>query len=211
MHDLYLLLRLVHIVSGTVFFGTGLGIAFFMLMAHRTRNPAVIAHTARTVAIADMAFTATAVVVQPVTGLVLAALAGMFIGQRTRDRIEPVAFRRWFFIAMLAQFSSMHMQMLVNPWLVFDITGSYERVGAISLASAIPGLLLGFPGGVVGDRARALDELLGDLASLYIMDPALLFMTLTILILVALFPPLMLKIHVDIRRFPPLAGNEAFK
>ena len=33
---------------------------------------------------------------------VLPALVGMFIGQRTRDRIEPVAFRRWFFIAMLA-------------------------------------------------------------------------------------------------------------
>ncbi len=60
---------------------------------------------------------------------------------------------RWFFVAMLAQFSSMHMQMLVNPWLVFDLTGSYARVGAIALASAIPGLILGFPGGVIADRA----------------------------------------------------------
>jgi uncharacterized membrane protein YfcA len=40
-------------------------------------------------------------------GLVLAslvavvpALAGMFVGQATRHRIEPVAFRRWFFVAM---------------------------------------------------------------------------------------------------------------
>jgi uncharacterized membrane protein YfcA len=40
-------------------------------------------------------------------GLVLAslvavvpALAGMFVGQATRHRIEPVAFRRWFFFAM---------------------------------------------------------------------------------------------------------------
>ncbi len=32
---------------------------------------------------------------------VVPALIGMFIGQRTRDRIEPVAFRRWFFGAML--------------------------------------------------------------------------------------------------------------
>ena len=34
-------------------------------------------------------------------GAVVRALAGMFIGRRTRDRIGPVAFRRWFFIAML--------------------------------------------------------------------------------------------------------------
>jgi uncharacterized membrane protein YfcA len=32
---------------------------------------------------------------------VVPALAGMFVGQATRHRIEPVAFRRWFFIAML--------------------------------------------------------------------------------------------------------------
>lgn len=32
---------------------------------------------------------------------VVPALVGMFVGQRMRDRIEPVAFRRWFFIAML--------------------------------------------------------------------------------------------------------------
>ena len=32
---------------------------------------------------------------------VVPALAGMFLGQATRHRIEPVAFRRWFFIAML--------------------------------------------------------------------------------------------------------------
>lgn len=32
---------------------------------------------------------------------VVPALIGMFVGQRARDRIDPVAFRRWFFIAML--------------------------------------------------------------------------------------------------------------
>ncbi len=71
---------------------------------------------------------------------------------RTFEALNSRSFR-WFFVAMLAQFSSMHMQMLVNPWLVFDLTGSYARVGAIALASAIPGLILGFPGGVVADRA----------------------------------------------------------
>lgn len=32
---------------------------------------------------------------------VLPALLGMFVGQRMRDRIEPAAFRRWFFVSML--------------------------------------------------------------------------------------------------------------
>ena len=57
-------------------FGTGLGIAFFMFMSHRTRDPATIAATARTVVIADALFTATAVVVQPITGAGMALLVG---------------------------------------------------------------------------------------------------------------------------------------
>lgn len=32
---------------------------------------------------------------------IVPALLGMFIGQRVRDRIEPVAFRRWFLVSML--------------------------------------------------------------------------------------------------------------
>ena len=69
-------LRWVHIIGATVLLGTGAGIAFFMLMAHRTRDAALIAHVASTVVVADMLFTATAVVVQPVTGVVLAQLVG---------------------------------------------------------------------------------------------------------------------------------------
>jgi uncharacterized membrane protein len=47
-----------------------------MLMAHRSGNAAFVAHTARVVVIADMLFSATAAVVQPVTGLWLAYLVG---------------------------------------------------------------------------------------------------------------------------------------
>lgn len=70
------LLLLAHVVGATVLFGTGAGIAFFMVMAHRTRNPALIAHTARTVVIADTLFTATAVILQPLTGYLLARMIG---------------------------------------------------------------------------------------------------------------------------------------
>ena len=56
--------------------GTGAGIAFFMLMAHRTGNAALIAHTASVVVVADLLFTASAVVAQPLSGALLAHLAG---------------------------------------------------------------------------------------------------------------------------------------
>jgi uncharacterized membrane protein len=70
------LLRWLHVVGATLLFGTGLGIAFFMALAHRTRDPAVVAHVAGTVVIADGLFTATAAVAQPITGYALARLVG---------------------------------------------------------------------------------------------------------------------------------------
>jgi uncharacterized membrane protein len=69
-------LRWLHVVGATVLLGTGAGIAFFMVMAHRTRNPAIIAHVAGTVVIADAVFTAVAVIVQPITGALLAVAIG---------------------------------------------------------------------------------------------------------------------------------------
>jgi uncharacterized membrane protein len=68
----YLDLKFLHIIGSTVLLGTGAGIAFFMVMAHRTRDPVVIAGVARIVVIADFLFTATAVVAQPITGIALA-------------------------------------------------------------------------------------------------------------------------------------------
>lgn len=74
--ELYFVLKIVHVIGATVLLGTGAGIAFFMLMAHRTRDPALIAHTAGVVVIADALFTASAVIVQPLTGAGLAHLTG---------------------------------------------------------------------------------------------------------------------------------------
>lgn len=74
--SLYLLLKTLHIIGATVLFGTGAGIAFFMVMADRTRSPALIAHTAGVVVVADTLFTASAVVIQPITGALLAKLLG---------------------------------------------------------------------------------------------------------------------------------------
>jgi len=68
---LYLVLKYLHIVGATVLLGTGAGIAFFMLLAHRTGNAATIAAVAQMVVVADFVFTTSAVIVQPVTGFLL--------------------------------------------------------------------------------------------------------------------------------------------
>ena len=65
----YLALKYLHIIGATVLLGTGAGIAFFMLLAHRTGDAAVVAAVARIVVVADFVFTATAVVAQPITGV----------------------------------------------------------------------------------------------------------------------------------------------
>jgi uncharacterized membrane protein len=72
----YLILKWLHVIGATVFLGTGAGIAFFMLMAHRSRDARIIAAVARGVVMADYVFTASAVVAQPVTGVLLARAAG---------------------------------------------------------------------------------------------------------------------------------------
>jgi uncharacterized membrane protein len=73
---LYLLLKYLHLIGAAVLLGTGAGIAFFMLLAHRTGDAVVIANVARIVVLADFVFTATAVVAQPITGILLAWQGG---------------------------------------------------------------------------------------------------------------------------------------
>jgi uncharacterized membrane protein len=72
----YFLLKYLHLIGAAVLLGTGAGIAFFMWMAHRTGDSATVAATARIVVVADYVFTATAVVAQPVTGLLLVGEVG---------------------------------------------------------------------------------------------------------------------------------------
>jgi uncharacterized membrane protein len=71
---LYVVVKYLHVIGASVLLGTGAGIAFFMLMAHLRGEPRLIAGVARIVVIADFVFTATAVIVQPLTGVWLAYL-----------------------------------------------------------------------------------------------------------------------------------------
>lgn len=72
----YVLLKLVHILSSTLLFGTGLGTAFFMWFTWRTGNVQAIAAASRLTVRADWCFTTPAVIVQPITGIALVHLMG---------------------------------------------------------------------------------------------------------------------------------------
>lgn len=76
---LYLAIKYLHVIGAIVILGTGTGIAFFMLMAHRSRDIAFIAKTAEVVVTADFLFTLSSVLLQPVTGGLLMWLSATAI------------------------------------------------------------------------------------------------------------------------------------
>jgi uncharacterized membrane protein len=137
---LYFLVKYLHVLGATVILGTGTGIAFFMLMAHRSRDPAFIARTAATVVIADMLFTLSAVILQPVTGGFLMALSATALAERwllTSLGLYAVAGLLWIPVIFmqiemrnLARTAVMQQQplppryfRLFRRWFVFGIPG----------------------------------------------------------------------------------------
>jgi uncharacterized membrane protein len=67
----YAAVKIAHILGTVLLFGTGLGTAFFLLMAYRSRDLDAIRVTARHTVLADWLFTAPAAVLQPLTGALL--------------------------------------------------------------------------------------------------------------------------------------------
>ncbi len=76
-----LILRWLHVIGACVLLGTCAGIAIFMLMAHRTADARVIAHTAGIVVLADTVITATSVIFQLITGVLLAWQLGWLLSE----------------------------------------------------------------------------------------------------------------------------------
>ena len=94
MSEAYTWIKLAHILGATVLFGTGLGTAFQMWMAHRSGDARAIATVSRNVVLADFLFTTPAVILQPLTGIALTWLVGL-------DPLSPwlVAAYALYFIA----------------------------------------------------------------------------------------------------------------
>jgi MFS family permease len=61
---------------------------------------------------------------------------------------------RIFFLGMLGQFASMSMQMVTGSLLIYRLTDSKALLGTMSLASALPMIILSFFGGAIADRIQ---------------------------------------------------------
>lgn len=72
----YLTLKLIHIIAAVIVTGTGIGIAFFMLMAYRSKNRQALKQITGYVVLADWIFTAPAVFIQLISGILLMKTLG---------------------------------------------------------------------------------------------------------------------------------------
>lgn len=73
----YLIIKWLHILFSTMLFGTGIGSAFYLLLTSLTRDVRAVSIVASIVVVADWLFTATTVVLQPLTGFWMMHIAGM--------------------------------------------------------------------------------------------------------------------------------------
>ena len=80
--SLYEAVKIGHIISATILFGTGLGIAFFMFRSHFTDDLHEKFYAVRTTVLADYLFTAPAAVIQPLSGLWLVRQGGFDLTDR---------------------------------------------------------------------------------------------------------------------------------
>lgn len=74
--NIYLLLKMTHILSSVLLVGTGLGSAFYMFFANRSDSVAAQAVVSRLVVRADWWFTTPCIFIQPITGIAMAYMAG---------------------------------------------------------------------------------------------------------------------------------------
>jgi len=74
-------------------------------------------------------------------------------GLKTVSSLQSPGYRLYFF-GMLGQFAAVNMQMIANSLLIYRLTGSSALLGTMSLAQAIPTLILSLFGGAIADRVQ---------------------------------------------------------
>ena len=77
MIDLILAIKFIHVLAAAAMFGTWLGIAGFMLLAYRSRNPSVVALVAQFAVRIELFVVAAALALQPISGFPLAWVIGL--------------------------------------------------------------------------------------------------------------------------------------
>ena len=79
--ELYNLLKILHVISSTILFGTGMGTAAYMLLAHLRPDLVMRAQAFRQVVIADWLFTTPSAVFQATSGLLMVYIRGYYLQQ----------------------------------------------------------------------------------------------------------------------------------
>jgi uncharacterized membrane protein len=72
---MYLAIKTIHVISSAILFGTGIGTAFFMWMANRSRNRQAMTIVTGHVMKADLYFTTPSIIIQPLSGFALVRIA----------------------------------------------------------------------------------------------------------------------------------------
>jgi uncharacterized membrane protein len=116
--DSHLLIKTLHILSATVLFGTGLGIAFFFWSA-RLSDDAARLYAARTTVRADFLFTLPAALLQPITGAWLVLKVGFDPGE-----LWLVASYALFVIAGLCWLPVVWLQLRMKRMLEAKVAGA---------------------------------------------------------------------------------------
>ena len=107
--DPYLIAKWLHILSSTVLFGTGIGTAFQMVWAMRTRRVETIHSVSSGVVIADWVFTTPAGLIQPLTGIWLVHLMGYSLWESWL-----VVCYVLFFLALICWLPVVHLQIRIR-------------------------------------------------------------------------------------------------
>ncbi|WP_417839059.1 DUF2269 family protein [Tritonibacter scottomollicae] len=138
-------LRAAHVLGACVLIGTGSGIAFFMLMAHRTSDPSFVAQTASVVVVADMLFTATATatataaIAQPIIGyLLMQHLGWSFSEGWLALSLALYVFIRLFCLPVVWIQTKMRDEARISVQQHLALTPRYNRLYRIWFACGVP-------------------------------------------------------------------------
>lgn len=76
---------------------------------------------------------------------------------------------RIYWLGMVVAITGLQVQTVAQGWLVYQLTGSTARLGAVGLSQAIPTLLLTLFGGVIADRVDRRRLIIGTQAAIAVL------------------------------------------
>lgn len=120
----YLWLKLIHIISSTILFGTGIGTATVMLYGYFSKNITAMAVINRYVVLVDWIFTGTTGLIQPISGLWMVYLSGYSL-----HSLWIIGSIIGYFIAAICWFIVVYLQIKLRDISIFSAQSNSELPG----------------------------------------------------------------------------------